>query len=369
MKNKTILILGGYGATGRVISRLLLKETDVNIIIAGRSIEKANELSAVLNKEYPDNRTSACFADASDYQSLLDAFKVVSMVLVASATTQHVKHVAEAALYSGIDYLDIHYQQNIVPVLNELVPKIENSGLCFITQAGFHPGLPSVFVRHAAPHFDQYKKAIIAMAMNIRIEKSESIYEIVDEISDYKADIFKDGKWKRGDYKDVKKIDLGPFFGVRPCFPIQLEEMRPLPGMFHLEDTGVYVAGFNWFVDNIVFPLAMILNKIKKGFGRDFIASLMVWGINTFSPSRLSVYFVLEAEGEKQGKPVKVRISAEHEEGYDFTAIPVVALILQYLDGTIKKPGLWMMGHLVDTGRLMNDMERMGVEIEVLITD
>jgi saccharopine dehydrogenase (NAD+, L-lysine-forming) len=41
MKTKTILILGGYGGTGRVVSRLLLKETDVDIIIAGRSINKA----------------------------------------------------------------------------------------------------------------------------------------------------------------------------------------------------------------------------------------------------------------------------------------------------------------------------------------
>ena len=43
----------------------------------------------------------------------------------------------------------------------------------------------------------------------------------------------------------------------------------------------------------------------------------------------------------------------------------MIACIKQYLDETIKKPGLWMMGHLVEPERLMKDMEAMGMEIEI----
>ena len=369
MKTKTILILGGYGGTGRVISRMLLKETDVDIIIAGRHINKAEELASQLIKEFPSKRVLARYADASDYESLVAAFKVVSMVIVASTTTRYVKQVAQAAIDVGIDYLDIHYQQNTVPILNALTSSIKEAGRCFITQAGFHPGLPSVFVRYAAPNFDRYKKAVISTAMNTRIENTESVYEILDEIGDWKADIFKDGKWKRADYKDVNKVDFGPPFGVRSCYPLQMEEIRPLPEMFGLNEVGVYVAGFNWFVDSIVFPLASILFKIRKGLGRHFVASLMVRGINSFSSSQQGVSFVLEAEGEKEGKPVKVRLVAEYNDVYYFTAIPVVACIAQYLDGSIAKPGLWMMGHVVDPVRLMDDMERMGIKIQMEVTE
>ena len=369
MKTKTILILGGYGGTGRGISRLLLKETDVDIIIAGRRINKAEELASQLIKEFPSKRVLARYADASDYESLVAAFKGVSMVIVASTTTQYVKQVAQAAIDAGIDYLDIHYQQNTVPILNALAPSIKEASRCFITQAGFHPGLPSVFVRYAAPTFDRYKKAVISTAINTRIEKPESVYEIVDEIGDWKADIFKYGKWKRADYKDANKVDFGPPFGVRSCYPLQMEEIRPLPEMFGLNEVGVYVAGFNWFVDSIVFPLASILFKIRKGLGRHFVASLMVRGINNFSSSQQCVSFVLEAEGENEGKPVNVRLTAEYNDAYYFTAIPVVACIAQYLDGSIAKPGLWMMGHVVDPVRLMNDMERMGIKIQMEVTE
>lgn len=368
MKEKTIIVLGGYGGTGRVLCRWLLKQTKVDVIIAGRRVQKAEELSAQLSKEFTGRRVSARYADASDSHSLVKAFEGVSMVLVAATTTQYVKQVADAALSAGIDYLDYHFQQTIVPVLNALAPAIKKAGRCFITQAGFHPGLPSAFVRYAAPHFDRYQKAVIAMAMTARIEKAESVYEIVDEMADYKSEIFKDGKWKKGNYKDTKKVDFGPPFGVRSCYPIQLEEIRPLPQVFGLQEVGVYVAGFNWFVDYVVFPLGLLLFKIRKGLGRRLVASLMVWGINNLSPSQQWVSFLVDAEGETQDQRIKVRVMAQHSDPYDFTAIPVVACLQQYLDGHIAKPGLWMMGHAVDPVRLMNDMERMGVRIQTQVT-
>jgi saccharopine dehydrogenase (NAD+, L-lysine-forming) len=47
------------------------------------------------------------------------------------------------------------------------------------------------------------------------------------------------------------------------------------------------------------------------------------------------------------------------------TAIPVAACLLQYLDGSIRKPGLWFQALVVEPERFMSDMERMGVDIQV----
>jgi len=369
MGRKSILVLGGYGGTGRVVCRLLLAETDANLVVAGRRVAKAEELVGRLNEEFPSKRVSALFADASDYESLVSAFQGVSMVLVASTTTEYVKEVAEAALATGIDYLDYHYPQSIVPVLNALAPAIEKAGRCFITQAGLHPGLPSVLVRYAASSFDRYERAAVSMVMNARVERSQSLYELVDAIGDYRAEIFRDGEWKEAGYRDVTRADFGHPFGVRPCYPMQLEEMRALPEMLGLEEVGVYVGGFNWFVDYVVFPLAMLLFKIKRGLGREFVGDLLAWGINTFAGARQGVCVVLEAEGEKEGRPLRLRLMVEHDDPYELTAIPIVASLHQYLDASIAKPGLWMMGHLVDPVRLMNDMDRMGVRVSTQVTE
>jgi hypothetical protein len=49
------------------------------------------------------------------------------------------------------------------------------------------------------------------------------------------------------------------------------------------------------------------------------------------------------------------------KDAYLFTAVLVVAFLKQYLEGKGRKPGLGMMGELVDPPRLMNDMQKMGV--------
>lgn len=368
MKTKTILILGGYGGTGKVICSLLLERTDVSIIIAGRNLQKAEELLTQLKRKFSERRVSAVFADVSDPNSLITAFKDITLVIDATTATRYVKNVAKVALKANVDYLDFHFEQTVVSDLETMSKEIKESGRCFITQAGFHPGLPSAFVRYAAPKFDEYDKAVIGMAMNSKIEKPESIYELVDVLMDYKVDIFKKGKWKKAGNNDFKRLYFGTRFGNRTCYPIQMEEMYALPEMFHLEETGVYVAGFNWFIDYLVFPLAFILFFIKKGLGRNLIAKLLVYGFNNFSKDNRGVAFVLEAEGVKDKKLIKFRVLADHNDAYKFTAIPIVECIRQYLDGSIAKPGLWLMGHIVNTDRLMKDMKDMGVKIQTQIS-
>jgi len=75
----------------------------------------------------------------------------------------------------------------------------------------------------------------------------------------------------------------------------------------------------------------------------------------------------IESAGIKNGKPITEDVSLYHEDGYMFTAIPVVACLLQYLDGSIVKPGLWTQANIVETNRLLKDMERMGVDITIQV--
>ena len=63
----------------------------------------------------------------------------------------------------------------------------------------------------------------------------------------------------------------------------------------------------------------------------------------------------------ENGQPVQVQARIEHEEGYELTAIPVVALLMEY--DQVRKPGLHMMGHLAEPGRLFDDMQKMGVHL------
>src|SRR5574341_28412 len=158
---KPLLILGGYGTTGRLLAGLLLKETDLRLVLAGRNIQKAEEAAAELNRTCQGDRVAGACADASDAASLRRVFQGIDLVVVASSTAKYTQEVATAALEAGIDYLDIQYSTHKVGLLKSMQEEIEAAGRCFITDGGFHPGLPAVLVRYAAQHFDALEKAVV----------------------------------------------------------------------------------------------------------------------------------------------------------------------------------------------------------------
>jgi hypothetical protein len=140
--------------------------------------------------------------------------------------------------------------------------------------------------------------------------------------------------------------------------------MWALPEMMGLEELGLYAAGMNWFVDYLVIPASFLLGKVHRGLGRGILASLMVNGLERFSPPQEEVVIVMEAEGEDETGPKKVRITVRHSDAYFITAAPVVACVRQYLQKEIP-PGLNIMGHAIDPEILIDDLERMGIEVEV----
>jgi hypothetical protein len=48
-------------------------------------------------------------------------------------------------------------------------------------------------------------------------------------------------------------------------------------------------------------------------------------------------------------------------------AVPVVACLLQYMNGTINKPGLCFQATVVEPKRFLDDMKRMGLGVTVEI--
>lgn len=365
MDARTFLILGGYGLTGICLAKLLLQETDLRLVLAGRNLEKAQAAAGELNAAFEGERVSARRVDASDPESLRQGFQEVDFVLVASSTAVFVREVASAALEAGIDYLDIHYSNRKAPLLNPMAPEIEKAGRCFITEAGFHPGLPAALVRYIAPRFDRLDSANISSVINQEggLPMSDSIYEFVEEIKDYKCVALKNGQWVEKGMPNCK-VDFGGGFGMRMCVAMDLEEMHALPSMIpSLKETGFYVAGFNWFVDWFLFPLMMVIVRLSPKASIRPMAKLLHWSLKRFGSPPYGLVLKLEARGENDGRPEAVDLTLFHEDGYTFTAIPVVACLLQYLDGTIQKPGLHLMGLLADPDRLVADMRRMGIEM------
>jgi len=95
---------------------------------------------------------------------------------------------------------------------------------------------------------------------------------------------------------------------------------------------------------------------------------LLCWGIQTFPKACYGVLLKLDATGEIKRKIVKIETRVFHKDGDELTAMPDVACLLQYLDGSTNLPGLWMMGYMVEPILLLKFMERVVVKVKITIT-
>lgn len=357
----TILILGGYGATGRLLAKHLLAQTEARIILAGRSAEKARTFAAQLG----DPRASSRQVDAADPASLRAALQGVDMCLVAAPTTHQAEWVVRACLEAGVDYLDVQFSSAKLAALYQAEPEIQKAGLCFVSEAGYHPGLPAAMVKYAASRMDTLESAVTAGYLNIGpgFPYTEAVDELMEGFLDYDARVFKDGSWTRPGQWAMKKFDFGEDIGPRTCYSMFFEELRCLPELYpSLKETGFYISGSNWIADLLITPIVMAGLKIAPRRGLRPLGKLMWWGMKQSKPP-YGVKIAVEAAGQKDGKPVTLRAGVRHADGYELTAIPVVATLKQYMDGSARRPGLHMMGQIAEPVRLFADMEEMGAEI------
>jgi saccharopine dehydrogenase-like NADP-dependent oxidoreductase len=361
-----ILVLGGTGAAGQLIVRHLLAQSDAEITIASRRREKAQSLVDDFDRQYP-GRITAVRAEAADEASLRAAFPGHAMVVVASPTTAHVGKVARVALDTGTDYLDIQLGSKKFATLKALSKEIESAGRCFITEAGFHPGLPSALVRYAAGHLDTIERAVTAgyLGINREIPYSEAVDELVGIFKEAQGQIYTDGHWTKPGAWQMRKLDFGGDIGVKRCYSMFFEELRGMLAMFpSLKEVGFFISESHWFTDMVVFPIAIVMLKLAPHATRT-VGRLIWWGMMKFRKLPFRTELIVQASGMHAGQPTRFEAAVSHSDAYELTAIPVVAALLQYLDGSARKPGLWMMGHLAEPSRLMTDMKRMGVKLRM----
>jgi len=371
LNTSSVLIVGGYGETGRRIADYLLKHSDLNLIIAGRNFSKAEEYTTRFNNRFDSPRCKALCLDVIQTDDLKNALKNVRFLVNAGPAldSEVLYRMADLCIENSVDWIDVQFDPSQYATLEKLDSKMRDNDCCFVSQGGFHPGLPGAMVRWASGEFDQVFEAEIGGLLRQKngLPYTSGVDELIELFRDYKAHIYEDHKWREANYSkkdDMPLIDFPFGFGPRRCFPMDLEEILLIPEIVpSLRKVAFYIGGFNNFSDFIVTPLIMAGLKLLPKVRVSFWGKMLSWSTK-FGRAPYGTSVHLKATGYKDGLPASAQLSLFHNDGYDFTAIPVAATLLQIYDGTCRKAGLFRMAHIVEPERLIVDLENMGVKVQ-----
>jgi saccharopine dehydrogenase (NAD+, L-lysine-forming) len=192
-----------------------------------------------------------------------------------------------------------------------------------------------------------------------RLPYTDTVDELTQFFLDYRAQVYKSGKWTKAGTYITHQFDFGPGVGKRACYSMFLEELEILPRLFpDLQDTGLYIASTGWLLDALTVPIMLLLKIAPRAAFRP-MGRLLWWAMTSVSLPPYRIVLQVEAAGSDADGHRSFRTQLQHEDGYEFTAIPVAAFLQQF--GQIRCPGLHLMGHLCDPQRLIADMQRMGI--------
>jgi saccharopine dehydrogenase (NAD+, L-lysine-forming) len=368
----TILIVGGYGNTGYYVAELLLQHTDAELILAGRNEEKARAAANRLRERH-GGVVEGLRLDAGDEDQLRSAFNRCDLVVLAASTHKHVHTIIRAAIDTQTDYLDTQLSiDQKIEALRRHEEAFVQCGMTVVTDAGFHPGLPAALVRHAALQFDQLEKANVSSYMGIPWSELEistnTMEEFAEELNNFEPRVLRGRKWERIPLTKLGAVafDFGEGVGRRTCMPMYMHELEALPQQIpSLEETGFFISGFNWFTDNIVTVFAMLTTRMKIGWLTRLTGRFFFWSAGAFAKPPYVTLLQLEAFGIDQGAEKKMTIRLSHEDSYLFTAIPVVACILQYLEN-VHEPGFYFQSHFLKPETLLQVLSRLGIQTRVI---
>lgn len=190
-----ILLIGGYGNFGARIARRLAGDTDMELVIAGRSAQRAAQFSAGL----PGHCTAAAF-DANLPPDLLTSKlreHAPHLVINACGPFQAQDYrLAEAAIGIGAHYVDLADARGYVEGFGRLDAAARKADVLAVTGASTVPGLTAAAIDSMRPAFSRIDATDCGISPGNRTERGLATVAAILSYVGRPIRIWRDGRWQ-----------------------------------------------------------------------------------------------------------------------------------------------------------------------------
>ncbi|WP_413594910.1 saccharopine dehydrogenase NADP-binding domain-containing protein [Citrobacter youngae] len=353
-------VLGATGRAGRTIALTLIENGVHDVVLIGRDNNRLEQLQQEL--ESVSTVSPAFFTVSLDNSLSLNlAFKSIDMVVIAISSAEKLPSVIDAALDTKTDCLDIFLCSDRKRlILESYQQKIHEAGIVYITDGGYHPGVPAAMARFAEQISPGLSTINIYSSFGVdwgeKTLSEQAMITFMEDVLSTKMCFLEEGKWCTG----MKVVRFSLRDKNQHFFPIDLDEMRFLTTYIPtLKNAGFFAAGFGVFIDYIMVPIFLFLVKISPRF-IGLVARMFAFTLKMLCNNERFALLHLRGEGSHE----EIEITISHGDAYGLTALPVVACLKQYTENRAK-PGVYRQAIYVEPLEFINDLKSMGVSVNL----
>lgn len=364
---KTVLVLGGYGNFGKRIVQGLTDIEGLTIIVAGRSLHKAQALIASLTANLTANLTinltvnlmtgldQGASLPKQAYQPLpfhksvraqlnalgIDIFSddfaqtltklAPTLVIHTSGPFQGQQHhVAQACLQAGAHYIDLADDRHFVCNITKLDKQARDSKLLLVSGASSVPGLSSAVVDYYQDQFRSIDSIDLAIAPGNKAERGEATISAILSYTGHAFSVFDQGQWQQVfGWMNPRRLDFGDSIGKRWLANVDVPDLALFTQRYRVKLRVRFQAGLE--LPGLHFTLFAMAYLSKKKIVKSWapLAKFITAASNLFnafgSDDGAMQVEICGRDQQNQAKTIKWTLIARHGVG---PYIPTLSTII-----------------------------------------
>jgi len=231
MSSGKILIVGGYGAVGRVISTTLGNLFPGEVIVAGRNFQKAKELSAEL-----DQKVIPLELDITSTSK--DEERLTNVNLIIMCIDQKNTHFVAQCIQRGIHYIDITANYGFLSKIESLNDEAKNYGSTVILSVGLAPGITNLLAKQCKSKIRDMQYADIYIMLGLGEEHGEAAIRWTFEDLNDQFFIKEEGKKIQvRSFEDGKQTIFPGGLGKRTAYRSNFSDQHVIPQTLKIDST------------------------------------------------------------------------------------------------------------------------------------
>ena len=365
MTTYRILIIGGYGNFGKYIAGVLGKNPKVELVIAGRNINKADALAKTLKAINP---VKTCVCDI--FSTIDETIKTIKpfIVIHTSGPFQSQSYiVAKACLTHKCHYIDLADSRSFVSGISQFNSEAQQNELFICSGASSVPGLSSAIIDSFLPRFSQLESIEYAIATAQLTNQGLATTEGVLSYAGKPFTTQLEGKetrvfgWQDLRLKQFWRLS-SRFLGNcdipdLELFPQRYKTLKNIRFQAGLELKTLQLILF-FFSCLVRLKLLPSLNKFAKAFLK--ISHLF----NKLGTNNTGFYMDLKGlDAQENRLNIRFDIYAQHGDGLYIPCIPAIVLTEDLLDHQLQQRGAMPCMGLISLERYLGKLKELDLDI------